>query len=115
VYVSETTGSDTIFNMKSGYISGNTIIGGNTNRGGGVYVDNNGKFQIETGTVYGTDESSRENTAATGAALKLDGGTAQYGTFDGDDFTPTDPQLPALSTTDLTIEVDHGVLKRPLE
>jgi len=64
--------------------SGGYIKNNSATNGGGVYVGSYGKFQIETGTVYGTDGADNKNTAFSGNALFIGGdpiGTAQCGPF----------------------------------
>jgi hypothetical protein len=102
------------FNMKGGEIKRNSVTADNNpfGNGGGVYVNNYGKFQIENGRVHG--EGSDKNTAKTGAALFVDtSGTAEYGTFVGDLFSPTggEPQDPVLTTRDETFWVEDGNLE----
>jgi len=78
VYV---TGTNSIFTMYGGEISGNAA--GN---GGGVYTENSSTFRIVNGTIYGINESdeSLRNTATNGAVLYRSSGTAQRGTFTGE-------------------------------
>jgi len=97
------------FTMASGEISGNTLQS-YTSRGGGVRVDGNGTFRIVTGTIYGSNEGALSNTAlgGSGAALYIESGTAQHGTFSGTggEWVSSGD----LSTTDDTIKVVNGVL-----
>jgi uncharacterized repeat protein (TIGR02543 family) len=95
------------FTMNGGEISGNTAA-----RGGGVYVADDGTFQIITGTIYGSDaDEGLKNTSDNGGAAlyKEDGGTAECGTFDADDEWSSNGDL---DTTDGTIEVEEGVLQQ---
>jgi len=95
------------FNMRGGTISGNTA---NCCCGGGG-VFNQGIFQMSGGVIYGNDEAEG-NTATQGNGAALSDcccGTAQFGTFIGNTFTPSG----WLGTTDYTIEVVNGVLLRP--
>jgi len=100
----------TVFNMRGGTISGN-IAGTGDGRGGGLRVGSGGTFRISNGLIYGNDELEGNTAWDSGAALFLDGGTAQFGTFSGNDFT----RLGYLRTLDLTIEVVDGVLIRPYD
>ena len=64
-----------IFNM-----SGTALIKGNaaSGNGGGLHIQN-GSFTMSGGTIYGSGESSAlRNTAANGASLYKDAGSAQY-------------------------------------
>ena len=100
------------FNMKGGEIYGNTAA-----NGGGVWImsgDNNeqlttyqkpSKFFISDGTIYGSSESyPYANNATNGATLNINNpyATAQYGTFEDDDWTN-------LSSTNETIHIVDGV------
>jgi len=97
------------FNMTGGTISGNTA--GNYG-GGGVHISSSGIFQIEKGTIYGTDNPGLANTA-TGSGTRAtlnNNGTAQLGTFS----VPGDPTSTWTSNGDLvtrneTINVVDGV------
>jgi formylglycine-generating enzyme required for sulfatase activity len=100
------------FNMIDGKINGNTVTGAPSN-GGGVYV-NSGTFRIVNGTVYGNAEvvTALQNTATNGAALFVNGGTAQRGTFSvPGDITSEWNSAGTLSTTNDTIKVTSGVLQ----
>jgi hypothetical protein len=73
-------GSSGTFSMNgSATISGNRVTGPGTNIGGGVYTI--GTFTLTQGTVYGTDwpTPALRNTAGSGAALEVSGGTALGG------------------------------------
>ena len=85
--------------------------------GGGVYVaSSNSDFRISSGIIYGNNEQGLDgdgnplaNTATgSGAALYVNSGTAQYGTFDIYDNWQSAGNL---STRDDTIEVLNGVLQ----
>jgi uncharacterized repeat protein (TIGR02543 family) len=74
------------FTMNGGEILGNAASGNNNTRGGGVYTS--GIFRISTGTIYGSGMAAGiRNTASSGAALyRGSTGTAERGTFNGDDW-----------------------------
>jgi len=98
------------FNMTGGTISYNTAV----DSGGGVWVYN-ASFRMETGTIYGANESvSLKNiTQHFGAALHIiNNGTAERGTF----HTPGDPTSEwtknyNLTNSDDTIRVRNGVVQ----
>ena len=92
------------FTMTGGTIRGNTVSG----YGGGVYVSD-ATFRITNGTIYGSNETdpSLKNNAGNGAALYLNGGTAQRGTFNGETWVSSGD----LSTTNNTIRVVNGALQ----
>jgi len=102
-------GVNTIFNMYgTATISGNTATSA-TLGGGGIDVAQ-GTFSISGGLITGTDATgtdSAANGAANGAALRVTGGTAQWGS--GVSWTPFDPLV-----ENNTIEVINGVLVRPI-
>jgi hypothetical protein len=105
------------FTMYGGEISGNNSAGyAFNNGGGGVYIDqgSEGRFRIVTGTIYGLNAiaglgnyANTENPNS-GAALLKNGGTAQYGKFNGTTWVKTDD----LQTTNNTIKVTNGVLQQ---
>jgi hypothetical protein len=106
--------NNSTFNMyDSASIYGNTAA----NNGGGVWVSGTGIFQIQSGAIYGSNESNVKlrNTAngsppAGSALFVTSGGTAQYGTFDSNgNFTPN-PTNPDLTTRDATVKIVNGVL-----
>ncbi|MCL2410109.1 MAG: hypothetical protein FWC97_00560 [Treponema sp.] len=88
-------------------------IWGNTGRiGGGVFVNIGGVFQIEGGTIYGTNEPNTElrNTSIIAGSMSLrNAGTAQFGTFNNDVFSE-DGNFPNLNTT---IDVINGFFYIP--
>ena len=126
VYVGLVQDSD--FTMTGGTISGNTAIG----HGGGVYVNgiftmtggeisgnstppvrygggvySRGTFRIVTGIVYGSDGGALSNVSSAGtAALYLESGTAQRGTFSGASWVSQGN----LTTSNNTIKVLNGDL-----
>jgi hypothetical protein len=78
-----------------------------------VFVEN-GTFQMAGGTIYGfdgTNNSNNNNATNGGAALNSDFGTAQYGTFNGDQFTPATGGG-TLTTGETTFWVENGELKQ---
>jgi hypothetical protein len=92
----------------------NAEVYGNTsaNAGGGVYAF--GAFQIESGTVYGSNETdpALRNNAASGGGAALcigTGGTAKYGTFSGGNWVDILPST--ANTAEDTIMVINGVLQ----
>jgi hypothetical protein len=92
------------FTMTNGEISGN--IG---SYGGGLSVGS-GTFRISNGTIYGSNEAvvNLRNTGI-GAALNIidsNYGTAQHGTFSGENWTSSGD----LNTTNNTIKVIGGNL-----
>ena len=98
-------------------VKGNTATGvGKQGQGGGVAVLINGRFNIASGAVYGSDAAvDLRNTAdVNGAALYIldSSGTAQYGTYSGDTWTD-DVWTSAgdLTTTNNTIRVVNGALQ----
>jgi len=93
------------FTMNGGTISGNTA---NYN-GGGVNMEDIDTFQITSGTIYGSNETNARlrNTAANGAALYRNSGTARYGKSGG---PWTDIPLNG-SARDDTIRVVGGALQ----
>jgi len=99
VFVANAEGGGT-FIMKDGVVSNNHA----GYAGGGVLVQH--IFRISSGIVYG-NEGLDANTASTGAALYLEGGTAEYGTFASDGSWI---YAESLSTTNGTIQVSNGVL-----
>ena len=100
VCVGEYVNRNGTFTMNDGVISGNTATASNSSSGGGVYVTGNGTFRIVTGTVYGSETASDlRNTASQGAALYVNSGTAQRGTFSGETWVSNGD----LGTTDDTI------------
>jgi len=116
-------GINAVFNMRSGVISANRSTGtmNSVNGGGGVYASGNssyGSVFIETGTIYGMDETvtSLRNTAVAtnnSAAFFRRGpsasnlGITEYGVFSGDTWRP----LGSLTTTNDTIMVINGELQ----
>jgi hypothetical protein len=102
-----------IFTMQGGEIFGNkaTASTGRWTGGGGVFVENAGTFRIVTGTVYGSGEGAKSNTAQDGAAFNNRGetgnGTAQRGTFSGTTWNSKGNLTP----TDSTIKVINGELQ----
>jgi hypothetical protein len=82
--------------MSGGEISGNTAFAD----GGGVDVWD-GTFTMNGGNIYGTDTPSRTNTAngtaPNGAAVYVNGGTANYGgSYGNGTITTTDNTLPPI-------------------
>jgi hypothetical protein len=97
------------FTMSGGVISGNTA----GSSGGGLY--NGGTFRIVTGTIYGSNETGKDddgkdlkNTSTVNAALSGTG--AQRGTFTGGVWTQKGV---ALAATDNTINVLDGEIVLP--
>jgi len=87
---------DGAFIMNGGTVSGNAA----DKNGGGVYVGGGGTFRISNGTVHGSDAAAvLRNSASSGAALYVNGGTAERGTFDGSIWSPEG----SLATGDNTI------------
>jgi uncharacterized repeat protein (TIGR02543 family) len=84
--------SNGYFTMNGGEIFGNT--------GSGVYVA--GTFRISNGTIYGSNEGTKSNGAAEGAALyRASSGTAQY-------YSMSSGTWNILLTTNNTIRVEGG-------
>jgi hypothetical protein len=94
------------FNMRGGEISGNSTPGG----GGGVRVISSGVFQIENGTIYGSDAtiSSLMNTKGGSGYAALDV-TAQRGKFDAVGVFDN-PPLGTLSDSDNTVKIASGLV-----
>jgi len=94
------------FQMKDGEIFKNNTTG----NGGGVYIGDNswaGIFKIAGGVIYGNNTTADlKNTAANGTALYKNSSTAQYGTFNGNNFYRSGD----LTTTNTTIRVVNGDL-----
>jgi uncharacterized repeat protein (TIGR02543 family) len=113
VYVYSYWGST--FTMYGGEISGNNSAGyAIYNGGGGVYIDQGveGTFRIVTGTIYGLNAivglgnyANLENPNS-GSALLKNGGTAQYGKFNGTTWVKSGD----LQTTNNTIKVVDGTI-----
>jgi len=95
------------FTMLGGEIRGN-VATGTTNAAGGVRVGN-GAFQVANGVIYG-GTGANANTGTTNHALLVDGGTAQYGTFVDDTWTPNPGAgSGTLANDNTTIRVVNGV------
>jgi len=94
-------------------MSGGTISGNNAVRGGGVYVYR-GIFRMETGTIYGTNETETilQNTSPDGATLYDYYGwtnVRQYGTFSVSGDTSSQWERNGdLLTTNNTLNVVNG-------
>jgi len=94
-------------------MSGGTISGNNAVRGGGVYVYR-GIFRMETGTIYGTNETETilQNTSPDGATLHdyyAWPNVCQYGTFSVSGDTSSDWNRNGdLLTTNNTLNVVNG-------
>jgi len=71
-----------------------------------VFVENAGTFRIVTGTVYGSGEGAKSNTAQYGAAFSKNG-TVQRGTFSGTTWNSKGN----LEPTEGTIRVVNGELQ----
>jgi hypothetical protein len=98
-------GTDCSFTM-----SGGKIIANEASSGGGVFLNNGSSFYMVTGTIYGSNEAVpalRNNASTSGAALYLNGGTAEYGTYSGTTWNSNG----SLSTTNNTIKTVNGVLQ----
>jgi hypothetical protein len=100
---------DGFFSMNGGEISGNTA----SDKGGGVYVDENSRLYMVTGTIYGSNaDVSLRNTASSGSALYVGGDQwwdwgAEYGTFSDDEWESNGD----LESTEDTIRVLNGKLQ----
>jgi|GEM_PF-3461590 len=95
-----------VFTMNGGRIYGNTA----SMNGGGVF-SNWDNFRISDGIIYGNDAAIGFRNTGNGAALfaACCCGEAQFGTSTGNTFT----QHGWVGTSDLTIEMENGVLIRP--
>jgi predicted outer membrane repeat protein len=99
------------FTMYNGTIFGNTASPASTSYyGGGVYLADDVNFRIANGTIYGSNETtaSLRNTAPSGAALYVNSGVAQHGTFNNYGVWVSNSNL---STTNNTIRVVNGALQ----
>jgi hypothetical protein len=94
---------DGTFTMNGGTISGNKA----DTEGGGVYSSET--FLMVTGIIYGTNEpnTALRNTGTTNAALCINSGIAEYGTFSGTTWNSNG----SLSLTNNTIKVINGALQ----
>lgn len=100
------SGSNSKFYMHGGVISGNTSTGS----GGGVYTTAGGSLRMSGGIIYGNnavEQTFRNIAADNSAALYTSGSSSQYGRFNNDTFE----QLGTLSTTNVTINVENGILQ----
>jgi hypothetical protein len=102
VYVTSTG----TFTMNGGVISGNTANGSISGYGGGGVAVDGGIFHIVKGTIYGRNEGDLSNTGGFGAALFVNGGTAQRGTFTGENDAWVSKAT--LYTDNNTIKVEDG-------
>jgi len=95
-----------IFTMLGGRIFGNTAWGG-----GSVNVASGGTFRMVNGVIFGGDaDEGLRNTVASGQPFSVSG-TAQRGTID--DFGTFVPFTPNLTSNNLTLRVEEGVLLQP--
>jgi len=95
------------FTMLGGEIRGN-VATGTTNAAGGVRVGN-GAFRVVNGVIYGTGAGANANDGNTFNALLVNDGTAQYGTFVGETWTPNpNPGSGTLANDNTTIRVVNG-------
>jgi len=97
-------GGGSSFTMLGGEIRGNEARVGE-NSAGGVRVAT-GTFRIVNGVIHGTGDNANDGTSFN--ALEMAGGTAQYGTFVGETWTPN-PGSGTLVSDNTTIRVVNGV------
>ena len=105
------------FNMLGGEISGNfareTSVSASTAAG----LHNSGTFRMESGIIYGSEAPENLRNIppvvnpGNGFAALFNNGTAQFGTFNGNTFTPNG----SLQSADLTIHMINGVQQFPSE
>jgi len=92
-----------IFTMKNGEIANNSAP-----NGGGIAVSSNGTLRMSGGVIYGENAAAGYgNIATNGVAILKDGGTAQYGVFNGNSFS----YYGGLNTTNATVRIVNGSLQ----
>ena len=71
--------SDGVFHMSGGY-----IVGGNHEKGGGVYIGNNGTMNMKAGVIAANKSKLGGGICAEGGTLDLSGGVVTGNQVDGD-------------------------------
>jgi len=101
--------AESIFTMLGGEIRGNSATG-DTAAVGGARISG-GSLQIVNGVIYGYGADNANTGVANDVLLLENNGTAEYGTFVGDNWTPNPDSGGELDSTDDTIRVVNGVLQ----